>query len=200
MIPTVQTINEVEDIPQGYKEDEPLVIHVTSADWKWIFSYPEQNIETVNYLNIPADHPVKLKMTSAGTMQSFWVPELAGQKYTMANMQTKLNLVADHPGSFYGRNTNFNGRGYAHMDFEVQAQTQDDFNQWVQDVKNTANELTEDKYAELLKPSVIGRETYNGTHLQWINHAEEGSGEYIHPELYELSHEVENEEEETSNN
>src|SRR5699024_7913757 len=79
MIPTTKTIYEVEDIPQEYEEEEPLVIHVTSADWKWIFSYPEQDIETVNYINIPADHPVQFKMTSAGTMQSFWVPELGGQ-------------------------------------------------------------------------------------------------------------------------
>src|SRR5699024_1980923 len=135
MIPTTKTIYEVEDIPKGYEEEEPLVIHVTSADWKWIFSYPEQGIETVNYINIPADHPVQFKMTSAGTMQSFWVPELGGQKYTMANMQTNLYLVADKPGDFYGRNTNFNGQGYAHMEFNVQAMAQDDFNEWVNDVK-----------------------------------------------------------------
>ncbi|UOQ86661.1 cytochrome aa3 quinol oxidase subunit II [Gracilibacillus salinarum] len=188
MIPTAKTIYEVEDIPQGYEEEEPIVIHVTSADWKWIFSYPEQGIETVNYLNIPADHPVQFKMTSAGTMQSFWVPELGGQKYTMANMQTNLFLVADQEGSFYGRNTSFNGRGYAHMDFEVQAMSNDDFNEWVQDVKNTANDLTEDEYSELLKPTVIGRKTYNGTHLEWIDHAHGGSEQYIDSDLYEIHH------------
>nr|WP_084543376.1 cytochrome aa3 quinol oxidase subunit II [Gracilibacillus kekensis] len=197
MIPTTKTIYEVEDIPQGYEEEEPLVIHVTSADWKWIFSYPEQNIETVNYINIPADHPVQFKMTSAGTMQSFWVPELGGQKYTMANMQTNLFLVADKPGSFYGRNTSFNGRGYAHMEFEVQAQTQDDFNEWVNDVKTTAIDLTEDKYAEILEPGNLGRMTFNKTHLEWVNHAHGGSEKYIDSELYEISHDDEEHEEES---
>ncbi|MFC4403141.1 cytochrome aa3 quinol oxidase subunit II [Gracilibacillus xinjiangensis] len=199
MVPTVKTIYEVEDVPQGYEEEEPLVIHVTSADWKWIFSYPDQDIETVNYVNIPADHPVQFKMTSAGTMQSFWVPELGGQKYTMANMQTNLYLVADQEGSFYGRNTNFNGQGYAHMDFEVQALTNEDFNKWVQEVKNTANQLTEDEYAELLKPTVIGRKTYNQTHLQWIDHAHGGSEEYLNPELYRIHHGEESGEEDNSN-
>lgn len=188
MIPTAQTIYEVEEVPQGYEEEEPLVIHVTSADWKWIFSYPEQDIETVNYINIPADHPVQFKMTSAGTMQSFWVPELAGQKYTMANMETNLYMVADKPGDYYGRNTNFNGQGYAHMEFNVQAMEKEDFNKWVNDVKNTANELTEEQYAELLKPAVIGRMTFNNTHLDWIDHAEGGSEEYLNPELYRLDH------------
>ncbi|PWU66794.1 MULTISPECIES: cytochrome aa3 quinol oxidase subunit II [Gracilibacillus] len=195
MIPTTKTIYEVEDIPQGYEEEEPLVIHVTSADWKWIFSYPDQNIETVNYINIPKDHPVQFKLTSAGTMQSFWVPELGGQKYTMANMQTNLYLVADQEGSFYGRNTNFNGRGYAHMDFEVQAQSKEDFNEWIHDVKKTANKLTEDQYDELLEPGVVGRMTFNNTHLDWIDHAKGGSADYIHPELYEIQHGEEKEQE-----
>ncbi|GAB2533859.1 cytochrome aa3 quinol oxidase subunit II [Gracilibacillus alcaliphilus] len=188
MIPTAKTIYEVEDVPQGYEEEEPLVIHVTSADWKWIFSYPDQDIETVNYINIPADHPVQFKMTSAGTMQSFWVPELAGQKYTMANMQTELYMVADKPGTFYGRNTNFNGQGYAHMTFDVEALEKDDFNEWVNDVKNTAYDLTEDQYGELLEPSVLGRMTFNGTHLDWIDHAHGGSEQYIDPELYKEYH------------
>ncbi|WP_413775100.1 cytochrome aa3 quinol oxidase subunit II [Gracilibacillus pellucidus] len=188
MIPTTMTIYQVDDVPQGYEEDEPLVINVTSADWKWIFSYPDQDIETVNYVNIPADHPVELKMTSAGTMQSFWVPELAGQKYTMANMQTNLHLLADKPGSFYGRNTNFNGQGYAHMEFEVEAKTKEDFNKWVNDVKNTANDLTEDTYSQILEPGLVGRMTFNGTHLDWIDHAHGGSEQYIDPEKYRIHH------------
>ncbi|WP_407647369.1 cytochrome aa3 quinol oxidase subunit II [Gracilibacillus salitolerans] len=196
MIPTMKTIYEVEDIPQGYEEEEPLVIHVTSADWKWIFSYPEQDIETVNYINIPADHPVQFKMTSAGTMQSFWVPELGGQKYTMANMQTNLYLVADKPGSFYGRNTSFNGQGYAHMEFEVQAQTEEDFNEWVHEVHNTAMDLSEEKYSEILEPGVLGRMTFNGTHLEWIDHAHGGSEKYIDSELYRIDHGDDEEEQE----
>ncbi|WP_407268603.1 cytochrome aa3 quinol oxidase subunit II [Radiobacillus sp. PE A8.2] len=189
MIPTTKAIYDIEDVPEGYEDQEPLVINVTSADWKWIFSYPEQNIETVNYLNIPEDRPVLFKMTSAGTMQSFWVPQLGGQKYTMANMETKLYLVADSPGSYYGRNTNYNGKGYADMEFEVLAQTPAAFEEWVEEVQNTADVLTEEKYAELLEPTVIGRETYNETHLQWVNHAHDGSStEYLNPDLYEIHH------------
>ncbi|WP_407926443.1 cytochrome aa3 quinol oxidase subunit II [Aquibacillus kalidii] len=187
-IPTVKTIYEVEDIPEGYDHLEPLVVHVTSADWKWIFSYPEQDIETVNYLNIPEDRPILFKMTSAGTMQSFWVPALGGQKYTMANMETKLYLVADKPGTYIGRNTSFNGRGYAAMQFDVNAQTEEDFNEWIEEVKKTAGDLTEDHYKEILSPTIIGTETFNGTHLQWINHAHGGSSDYINPEEYRIHH------------
>lgn len=183
-IPTVKTIYDLEKVPEGYEDKEPITIHVTSADWKWIFSYPEQGIETVNYFNIPEDTPVHFKLTSASTMQSFWIPALGGQKYTMNKMETQMYLVADNPGSYIGRNTNFNGRGYAGMEFEVQAQTQKDFDQWVKDVKKTAPKLTENKYNELLKPTHLGRLTFTNTHLKWVNHADMHSKTYTNPELY----------------
>ncbi len=183
-IPTVKTLYALEEVPQGYEETEPITIHVTSADWKWIFSYPEQGIQTVNYVNIPEDTPIDFRLTSAGTMQSFWVPALGGQKYAMAKMETQMYLVADNPGSYFGKNTNFNGRGYAGMEFEVLAQTHADFEQWVKDVKNTAPKLTESEYEELLKPTHLGRLTFSNTHLEWVNHADIDSKSYTNPELY----------------
>lgn len=185
-IPTVKTLYALEDIPKGYENKEPITIHVTSADWKWIFSYPEQGIETINYVNIPEDRPVHFKLTSAGTMQSFWIPALSGQKYTMNKMETELYIVADHPGSYVGKNTNFNGRGYTDMEFEVLSQTQKDFDEWVKDVQTKAPKLTEDEYVELLKPTVLGRQTFSNTHLQWVNHADHNSKTYTNPELYRI--------------
>lgn len=188
IVPTVRTLYKLEMIPEGYEDKEPITIHVTSADWKWIFSYPEYDIETVNYVNIPAGTPVIFKLTSASTMQSFWIPALGGQKYTMGKMQVELVLVADNPGSYFGRNTNFNGRGYADMEFEVLAQTWPEFEQWIEDVKNTAPQLTEEKYEELLKPTILGRMTFNGTHLAWVDHSKMNSPTYTNPELYYPGH------------
>lgn len=183
-IPTVKTLYALEKVPAGHEEAKPITINVTAADWKWIFSYPEQNIETINYVNIPEDRPVHFKLTSAGTMQSFWVPALGGQKYAMNKMETELILVADNPGSYLGRNSNFNGKGYTEMEFEVLAQTADDFEEWVMEAKNTAPKLTEDEYEDLLKPTHLGRLTFSNTHLEWVNHAELDSKNYTYPEAY----------------
>lgn len=183
-IPTVTTIYNLEKVPKGYENKKPITINVTSADWKWIFSYPEQGIETVNYVNIPAGTPIKFKLTSAGTMQSFWVPELGGQKYNMAKMQTQLILTADQVGEYIGKNTNFNGKGYAKDDFTVEAKSQQDFDKWVADVKNKAPKLTETKYVDLLKPSNLGRETFSNTHLAFVDHSKMDSKTYTFPELY----------------
>lgn len=187
-IPTVKTIYAIDEVPKGYEDKEPLVINVTSADWKWIFSYPEQGIETVNYVNIPEDRPIDFKLTSAGTMQSFWIPALGGQKYSMAHAETQLYLLADNPGSYVGRNTNFNGQGYAGMEFEVLSQTQEDFDQWVKDVKETAPKMTLEEYEKMLEPSHFGRKTFSNTHLQWVDHSDPHSKNYTNPEMYDRGH------------
>ncbi|MEH7073219.1 cytochrome aa3 quinol oxidase subunit II [Neobacillus drentensis] len=183
-IPTIKTIYKLEKVPAGYENKKPITINVTSADWKWIFSYPEQGIETVNYVNIPAGTPVKFKLTSAGTMQSFWVPALGGQKYTMNKMETQMYLVADQPGEFLGKNTNFNGKGYADMEFTVESKSPQSFQKWVQDVKKTAPKLTKKKYISLLKPTHLGRLTFSNNHLAWVNHGDMNSKTYTFPELY----------------
>jgi len=186
-IPTMKTLFELEQFPEGYQDQEPLTIHVTSADWKWIFSYPEQNIETVNYVILPVNTPVNFKLTSAGTMQSFWIPSLGGQEYTMANMETELPLVAEVTGEFVGRNTNFNGEGYASMEFKVLVQSQEEFDEWVKDIQERAPKLTEEEYVKLLQPSVLGQQlSFSNTHLEFINHADHNSGSsnYIDPNKY----------------
>lgn len=187
LIPNSKVLYKLEDFPEEYKNQEPLTIHVTSADWKWIFSYPELGIETVNYMIMPVDTPVTLKLTSAGTMQSLWIPSLAGQEYTMVNMETELPIVADVVGEYWGKNTNFNGEGYQSMEFEVLVQTQEDFNKWVQEIKEKAPKLTEEEYAELLQPSVLGQtKSYSSTHLEFVNHADHSapSTKYLNPEKY----------------
>lgn len=186
-VPTVKTIFALEDVPKDYKDRDPVVINVTSADWKWIFSYPEEGIETVNYVNIPAGVPVEFKLTSAGTMQSFWIPALAGQKYTMYGAETELYVVADNPGNYEGQNTSFNGKGYAEMKFDVEAKSVEDYDKWVDEVKETAPKLTEEKYREIIKPTHLGRMTFSNTHLEWIDHGKGGdSNYYLNPELYRV--------------
>ena len=85
---SVQSNYIVEATPAEYEDQEPLVIYASSSNWKWHFSYPEEDVETVNYLYIPADRPIEFKLYSFGPITSFWIPQLGGQKYAMADMIT----------------------------------------------------------------------------------------------------------------
>lgn len=162
---SVQSNYIVESTPLGYENQEPLVIYASSSDWKWHFSYPEEDIETVNYLYIPTDRPLEFRLYSYGPITSFWIPQLGGQKYAMADMITTLHLAAEEQGELMGRNANFSGKGFAENSFSVNAVSPKDFEEWVEEVKETAKPLTEDKFKELLEPGHLGQMTFTGTHL-----------------------------------
>ncbi|MDO7485935.1 cytochrome aa3 quinol oxidase subunit II [Peribacillus sp. NPDC096622] len=164
---TVKTTNEVEATPKGYGDQEPLIIYASSSNWKWHFSYPEEDIETVNYLFLPTNRPIEFKLYSFGPISSFWIPQLGGQKYAMSDMVNTLHLAADVPGEYMGRNSNFSGSGFAQQTFNVNVLSPEDYDKWVDEIKATAKPITEEKFNELLKPGHVGQSTYTGTHLEF---------------------------------
>lgn len=171
-VPTVKSIYHLEHPTAKTQPNvKPMTIRVVSAQWKWIFVYPKQGIETVNYVDIPAGVPVNFKLTSAAGMTAFWIPQLGGQEYAMAGMMSHLILEASHPGTYEGKNTNFNGKGYTKMKFKVHSLSKKDFQQWVKKVKNTAPKLTKKKYINILQPDTVGQMSFSSTHLKWVNHA-----------------------------
>jgi cytochrome aa3-600 menaquinol oxidase subunit 2 len=42
------------------------------------------------------------------------------------------------------------------------------FDEWVKEVKETADPLTEDQFNELVKPGHLGQLTFTGTHLEFL--------------------------------
>lgn len=139
---------------------KPIIIEAIALDWKWMFIYPQQHIATINYVQIPAHVPIRFLVTSDAPMNSLEIPQLAGQIYAMAGMRTKLNLIADVPGTYKGLSTNFSGDGFSGMKFIVKATSQSQFNQWVQSVQNSSNPLTMNRYKQLAKPSENNRAEY----------------------------------------
>src|ERR1700744_6577998 len=106
---------------------KPLRVQVASLDWKWLFIYPDQGVASVNRLIIPVGTPISLDLTSSGVMNSFFVPQLGSQIYTMAGMITRLYLLADHPGTYRGFSAQFSGEGFADMHFDAEAVTDEKF-------------------------------------------------------------------------
>ena len=132
---------------------KPLRVQVVSLDWKWLFIYPEQGIASVNQLTIPVGTPVSFELTSSGVMNSFFVPQLGGQIYTMAKMVTRLNLQADHPGTYRGMSANYSGAGFSDMYFAVDVVPDEKFAQWLSATRSAGPVLDAQSYSALAKPS-----------------------------------------------
>lgn len=130
-----------------------LTVQVVALDWKWLFIYPAQGIATVNYIKIPVGTPVDFAITSDAPMNSFWIPQLAGQVYAMSGMETHLHIVASSAGSYDGSSANISGRGFAGMNFKTVAVNDQQFSAWIKQEKGVKLALTQVSYAKLSQPS-----------------------------------------------
>lgn len=135
-------------------DKDPLTIQVVALRWKWLFIYPDQNIATVNYVQIPVDTPVEFQLTADETpMSSFWIPHLGGQLYAMTEHVNRLNLMAHSTGDYEGSAAEINGPGFAGMRFNTRVSSQEAFDAWVQGTKQSQGALSMQEYEQLLKPT-----------------------------------------------
>lgn len=152
-IVTWRTTHELDPYKPLNSNATPVTIQVVALEWKWLFIYPEQNIASVNYIEVPVDRPINFEITSDAPMNSFWIPQLGGQVYAMAGMQTKLHLIAEKPGVYNGVSANLSGEGFAGMKFTVKAVSDGGFDAWVDATKQVPQHLSHEVYEELAKPS-----------------------------------------------
>jgi cytochrome o ubiquinol oxidase subunit 2 len=139
----------------------PLDIEVVSLDWRWLFIYPHEGIASLNRLVVPAGVPLRFRLTSTTVMNSFFVPQLGSQIYAMPNMVTRLNLLADQPGTFEGLSAQFSGDGFSDMRFDLVSTEAETFKAWVSATKAQGGVLDARTFDELVKPAKAeGTQTY----------------------------------------
>ena len=141
----------------------PLEVEVVSLDWRWLFIYPREHIATVNYLVLPTGVPIHLRLTSTSVMNSFFIPQLGSQIYTMPGMTTQLNLQADKPGIYTGLSAQFSGPGFSDMRFTLRAESGEGFAGWVAQVRAGSGVLNEPILAQLVRPTRAGGELSYGS-------------------------------------
>ena len=137
-------------VPAGVK---PLEVEVVSLRWKWLFLYPQYGIATVNQLAAPVGRPIRFKLTSDAMMDSFFVPTLVGQIYTMPGMQTILHAVINKPGTYRGFSANYSGEGFTDMRFKFLGMSPRDFDAWVDKARAAGGDLDLASYRQLREPS-----------------------------------------------
>ena len=167
---------------------KPVRVQVVALDWKWLFIYPDEGIASVNHLTVPSGTPISFELTSSGVMNSFFVPQLGGQIYTMAGMVTRLHLLADHTGTYRGMSANYSGAGFSDMVFNVDAVPAEGFEQWVAATRITGPVLDAQSYAALAKPSqAVAPFTYSAVAPRLFNDIlsartrQHGPSQHTHP-------------------
>jgi cytochrome c oxidase subunit 2 len=112
-----------------------VTIAVTGHQWWWEIEYedavPNRRVLTANEIHIPVQRPIAIKVTSRDVIHSFWVPNLHGKRDLIPGYTTAIWLQADHPGVFRGQCAEFCGMQHAHMAFTVVAESEADFERWL---------------------------------------------------------------------
>ncbi len=130
---TARVIHAVQDAPQP-----PNAIEVTAIghQYWWEFRYPKLGIVTANELHIPVsdpDHPTPtfLKLLSADTDHSFWIPQLAGKTDLIPNHPNSMWMDPYRTGIFLGQCAQYCGVQHAKMLLRVSVDGREDFAAWV---------------------------------------------------------------------
>jgi cytochrome c oxidase subunit 2 len=149
----------------------PLVIKARGYQWWWQFTYddpaPDRNFITANEIHIPVGRMIRIELSAADVIHSFWVPNLAGKQDLIPGRDNVLTLMADRPGVFRGQCAEFCGLQHAHMALLVVAETPDDFEVWrdgqTRDANKTTTEEEERGRRFLSSQACAGCHTVRGT-------------------------------------
>ncbi|MGP4080378.1 cytochrome c oxidase subunit II [Pseudalkalibacillus sp. R45] len=147
-VPTVMTTFDLavseksaEATEDGEEEEKkgPMTIKVTGHQYWWEFEYPDQEVVTAQELYLPVDERVNIELSSADVIHSFWIPSIAGKMDTNPGdkLTNKMWLHPEKTGTYQGACAELCGDSHALMYFKVKVVERDEFDAWIESMKNT---------------------------------------------------------------
>jgi cytochrome c oxidase subunit 2 len=155
-IPSARALVEIDDT-----RGSELTVKATGYQWKWQYEYVGQGVSffstlaresnearqlksgidpnsVKNYL-LDVDHPlvvpqgkkVRVLVTSADVIHSWWVPDFAIKKDAIPGYINELWFIADKPGTYRGQCVELCGRDHGFMPVVVEVKTQQEFDAWL---------------------------------------------------------------------
>jgi cytochrome c oxidase subunit 2 len=139
---TARVIHAIQDAP---KPATAMEVTVIGHQFWWEFRYPGLGIVTANELHIPVSDPAHptptfLKLLSADTDHSFWIPQLAGKTDLIPNHPNETWMDPRHPGIYLGQCAQYCGTQHAKMLLRVYVDNPEEFAAWVSAQRQPANQ------------------------------------------------------------
>jgi cytochrome c oxidase subunit 2 len=129
---------------QSLVSKNPVAIQVVGYQWWWEVTYPNtdasQTLVTANEIHIPVGVPVVINTAARDVIHSFWVPNLNGKRDLIPGYSTAFWIQADKPGIYRGQCAEFCGIQHAKMAFYLVAESNADFQKWLQQQLKSAPE------------------------------------------------------------
>jgi cytochrome c oxidase subunit II len=139
----------------SYDASHPLEIRVRGYQWWWEVTYldahADQVFTTANEIHIPVGRAVRLQLSAADVIHSFWAPNLAGKQDLIPGRENTLTFTAQQPGTYRAQCAEFCGIQHAHMALLVIAETPQAFEHWRRSQLSPAASPADPEQAEGLK-------------------------------------------------
>ena len=137
------TARVIADVQKTARPDNAIEVIAIGHQFWWEYRYPGLNVVTANELHVPAsnlDHPTPtfIKLLSADTDHSFWVPRLAGKTDLIPNHPNSMWIDPHETGLYLGQCAQYCGTQHAKMLLRVYVQSRDEFDQWIQEQRRPA--------------------------------------------------------------
>src|SRR6266478_3690513 len=137
-----RVIHAVQDAPKPATAVEVTAI---GHQFWWEFRYPGLGVVTANELHVPVSDPAHptptfLKLLSADTDHSFWIPQLAGKTDLIPNRVNAMWIDPQQTGVFLGQCAQYCGTQHAKMLLQVSVDSPEDFEAWARAQKQPANQ------------------------------------------------------------
>ena len=118
--------------PDSQQGQDPLKIKVNGIQYAWIFTYEDSGVIS-GEIHVPVDRPVALSMTGGDVIHAFWLPEFRIKQDVIPGRETNLVFTPTRVGQYPVVCAELCGAYHGGMKTQLYVQSQEDYNQWVQD-------------------------------------------------------------------
>lgn len=136
IIMAVPTVMAEFNLADDSDAEDHMNINVTANQYWWHFEYEGEDLETSQDLYIPVGEKVYLNLIASDVLHSFWVPSLSGKLDANPENTNTFFIEAYEEGVYYGKCAELCGPSHSLMDFKIVVVSQDDFEQWKDEMKS----------------------------------------------------------------
>jgi len=137
------TARVIASVQKAARPDDAVEVVAIGHQFWWEYRYPALGVVTANELHVPVSddsHPTPtfIKLLSADTDHSFWIPRLAGKTDLIPNHPNSMWIDPHETGVYLGQCAQYCGTQHAKMLLRVYVQPRADFDRWIQQQRQTA--------------------------------------------------------------
>mgnify|MGYP001194415085 FL=1 len=143
VIMAVPTVFATFHLADDSDAEDHINITVTGSQYWWHYDYEKEEIATSQDLYIPVNTKVYLHLIANDVLHSFWVPSLSGKLDVNPENVNTMFIEAYEEGVYFGKCAELCGPSHSLMDFKVVVVSEEEYEQWVNDMKNFDSEALE---------------------------------------------------------